>query len=439
MKTIANYIILGLLASIFVVVSCQKDINNSIEKKCNNASTVEPSSIISIEQATQTLCDFMAETECSMTKTTSGSKRTIASIDKYYHNGAPTKSSGEDVPDAYIVNFENNEGFAVLGAHSWQDDIIAVTEKGSIDPNTLEINPGSNKHLEASSKIESEKFDWYSSKDSDFYFADGDPTILTDLIGKTIMDDGGITPNKYVTKSPILTTTWSQGSWNSKGLYNYYCYKTLLGTETYVYAGCTTAAMAMIIAANKYPQNLIVNGVPLDYTLMTSNKCPISSEEQQHVNLLYGAIFKDIDYEFALPAGTCITAAAAKERFEELGYSNVEVLSYSDYSPNMTAVISEMLGQDKPVCISAVGGVTNGHTWVIDGAKYHTITYLLHCNWGWGGDCNGYFSSSMFNTQEPHSLDEGATNNQDCEFTWHFRVIKYDLGTQESLSLQTLD
>lgn len=440
MKTTINSSMIRIIAILFIVASCNKEITYNDKVDSKELTTSENCAIIPIEKAVQSLNDFLEATEGSMTKTTSGTKRKIASIDKYYHNGVSTKSTDAiSIPDAYIINFENNEGFAVLGAHSWQDEIIAVTEKGSIDPVTLEINPGSDNYMAQAREEASEDFDWYCPEDDDFYFADSDPTILTQLIDKTIIGGGGTTLNWYTTKSPMLSTNWSQGYWDTQGLYNYYCYKGSSDAKTYVCSGCTTTAMAMIIAENKYPQSLVVNNTNLSYDLMTRNRQPLGADECEHVNLLLGAIFKDIDYVFATSAGTCITAVKAKERFEDFGYTNVEVLSYSDYSDEMTKAISDMLREDKPVFISAISGLTGGHSWVIDGAKYHnSAVYLLHCNWGWSGDCNGYFSSKMFSTQVPYELDEGASNDQDLNFTWHFRVITYDLGTLETLYMQTL-
>lgn len=47
----------------------------------------------------------------------------------------------------------------------------------------------------------------------------------------------------------------------------------------------------------------------------------------------------------------------------------------------------------------------NGHAWVVDGCNYcvdskdetKILDSYLHCDWGWGGTGNGYFSGSVFN------------------------------------------
>lgn len=49
------------------------------------------------------------------------------------------------------------------------------------------------------------------------------------------------------------------------------------------------------------------------------------------------------------------------------------------------------------------GSITEGHTWVADGYDIcvdsetgDTVRASIHCNWGWGGNCNGYYSSEIF-------------------------------------------
>lgn len=65
------------------------------------------------------------------TSPTKGTKRKIVSIDTYYTNNFATKSTSQ-VPQAYLVNFENNQGYAILGANSNITSIICFVEKGNI-------------------------------------------------------------------------------------------------------------------------------------------------------------------------------------------------------------------------------------------------------------------------------------------------------------------
>ena len=69
------------------------------------------------------------------------------------------------------------------------------------------------------------------------------------------------------TVSPILNTAWGQGA-----PYNKYCKYRLLwiGPKRNASTGCSTTALAMIMAANEYPQNLIVKGDILDWNRMKS-------------------------------------------------------------------------------------------------------------------------------------------------------------------------
>ena len=63
--------------------------------------------------------------------------------------------------------------------------------------------------------------------------------------------------------------------------------------------------------------------------------------------------------------------------------------------------------------------INEGHAWVIDGGKaYCFVTdgvpsgfrYYMHCNWGWNGECDGYYSSSFSIPAGPHSTDMNDNN-----------------------------
>ena len=54
--------------------------------------------------------------------------------------------------------------------------------------------------------------------------------------------------------------------------------------------------------------------------------------------------------------------------------------------------------------------------------------YLVHCNFGWGGKCNGYFSVSCIDPYGKNADNYGISEEKKSKsgaYTWHFRVIKY--------------
>ena len=104
-----------------------------------------------------------------------------------------------------------------------------------------------------------------------------------------------------------------------------------------------------------------------------------------------------------------------------------------------------MLDNDSPVFIQAlrrlrlfpISKIIDGHSWVIDGYRiqdliddngvvYNTRT-LMHCNWGWHGQWDGYYSSKLFKIGEG---EEGITPGSEyflgLYFKWHYRIITYD-------------
>ncbi|MBR4756444.1 MAG: Spi family protease inhibitor, partial [Bacteroidales bacterium] len=91
-------------------------------------------SIIPIEDALTNLNHFLAEV--NMLETKSGSVRTVSTIEPHYSEDILTKA-GEPVPDAYLVNFKDDEGFAVLGAITSITPIIAAVEAGNSNWNKL--------------------------------------------------------------------------------------------------------------------------------------------------------------------------------------------------------------------------------------------------------------------------------------------------------------
>lgn len=394
---------------------------------CSRESSVDdkPTSITK-EDALKTLRRFLAETRAT-------DQRIIQSVETHYcsKDGAIKKA------DAYIVNFTNNEGFAILGANADVDEIVAVTESGHIDASTLDVSfyergivnrdSVSLKHAAFVKQIiefglssgrqggnrDGGDIDW----DEDDEFPGSGPGT-----------GGGGGGSVYATRSPMLMYSWGQ-----RNPYNWYCFRTTLGGDTVnAYTGCSTTAMAMIVAYNEFPQTLIVNDTTLNWTLMKSSyeAGDLSAMGKNHVALLMGSIYNHVD-KFATDGFTMITPQQIKNRMEAFDYTNVVKLSDSDFTTNMVSAVSQMLYQYKPVFISAIPGVNfrAAHSWVIDGAKYYFASYLLHFNFGWKGDCNGYFSISCMNPTHGLEYDNGYTYDEedDNTYDWHFRVITYDI------------
>lgn len=121
----------------------------------------------------------------------------------------------------------------------------------------------------------------------------------------------------------------------------------------------------------------------------------------------------------------------AKYALEFLGHKDVTLTwGYKE------ELVLASLDKGKPVFMSAVAALFSGHAWVVDGyikRKYVSNTgiikkqeTLVHCNWGWHGMCNGYFTSGIFHT-EKSVISDNLTSKTESEHYWYgFNTITYE-------------
>lgn len=333
-----------------------------------------------------------------------------------------TRSGGEaEAGDAiYVVNFDNDEGFAILSADDrLPDNVIAMSNKGSI---IVDIEP----YIDDEDSLTLE--DLYVPEDDDYLLGSVDPNrviggLVTNYvrgkigtIGIAPGKDGNILipPSNPITYSyqyktveyipEMLTTTWHQRSPYNDQCPNRYHYRGFLGiTYTAIKpydfdavgewggdfirdedlaAGCVAIAVAQILAYNEYPALSDVLGENVEedweWLLADHSAIPDPDEEAKAIarqNELYAKLVHkvgvgcDMNYGF-YKQQSFTTPAAAARYLEDMGYSNVDARKY-DFSKTRS-----MLDNNLPVFVGAVrlcGGV-GGHAWVVDG--YRQVDYV---------------------------------------------------------------
>ena len=298
----------------------------------------------------------------------------IASVDTHYSKSVLTKA-GTPLEDAYVVNFVDDGGFAVLGANNKVGDIIAVTEGGSIKVEDIDsayeaayreeilfYDEDGNKHTS-----------FYCEEDDDYYSAGNFLLPVLIFNGINSNDDGrdgpsGSGPNGsgLCTIAPMIKTRWNQGDYHTQDVYNKYCKK----NGKCVLAGCSTTALAQIITYNRFPSK--IGGENMDYYNIASQENANRLDEvyKEHVSRLFGNIFNNVSKSILGNNGTLITPEQIKRRMISYGYSNVKKTIISEITTYTIHDISSMLSQGKPVFFSAIARSVEGHSWVIDGAKY---------------------------------------------------------------------
>lgn len=380
--------------------------------------------IINIDDALNNLNNYLISSDMTLTK--SGENRKIASIETHYSKIIIPKS-GETIPDAYIINFEGNCGFAVLGANSSVAPVVAVTESGFLEKGFLDTEDVNNSitYDVNDNEIDLSNFDFYSKEYDDYYVMTGDDDNYTRYKQQTLramidaaLHGGGDDGYRHAIVEPMIKTKWDQGEWDAMDAYNQFCYKfTITGQKKYVLAGCSTTAMAQLVAYNEFPTELYVLNTLVDLSTINNienaNDNTISAKSAQDVGLLLGSIFHSVNPLFVWKAGTCITARQIEKCMELFGYTDVQRLCSNYFDHSLKDETSRMLTEGKPVLLSAMHGI-NGHSWVIDGSCYFDDDWMLHCNWGWSGLYDGYYAEDCF---KPHNIQ------YDC----HFRLITYSI------------
>ncbi len=373
------------LASCFIV-SCQ----NEMESSHNDSLLINDKNCTSLvmEHAKTAAMDFVSELSST---TRSDNTKEVGDVYAWLESDLYPNTRGGDSPDAlqdtllYIVNFKNNGGYVLVHAKDSVGGILAYVEKGHLAPDDEIENPGFRSFLDGLRYYGDPMDPIPPSNDS---LGNGYPSV----------DPGGMFPEyKWRIDSicPALTAT----KWGQNAPFNTYCYTS---TGLQAVAGCVPISVAQTIAYYGWPSYF--NGHYYHWSEILAGIQPTSSIGMNDAALLVSDIgqqMPNITYGVNSTTANNSDVAAALSAFGD---------NYQ-FAPYSYQTIKNETDSGRPVII---GGYTSsgqlvGHSWVLDGwalrVKYYyafpttggmTITpgerqELVHCNWGWYGQNDGYF------------------------------------------------
>ncbi|MGM9790545.1 MAG: C10 family peptidase [Candidatus Cryptobacteroides sp.] len=267
---------------------------------------------------------------------------------------------------------------------------------------------------------------------------DGEIGTQTRITEETLYSDW----NMLQGVSPILSdfTNWKQSS-PFNDLYPMRRKYILVGKRRKAPAGCFPLAIAKIMTYFEYPANYTHNGYPVDWKeLKNTFESEVGSLSAAH--LLKGISSGCNSWYFY--QGTFTFPSKATSFMRYAGISNAHSYCYSFEK------VKGMIDNGCPLIIYSVPGVRifHSHSWNIDGYKIKgrtitTNTYvngrlndtqtrtetckMVHCDFGWQGECNGYYVSGIFKLNDARMEgDPGSESNQNTNYNNLLKVITYD-------------
>lgn len=421
-----------------VAMSCQEFSCDVVMPLEDGATCTEVNSyVVGIDDALAKLEDELNVIYGSSTRN-SLSRPHVRKVHTLYYDevGASTRSSEVGVNELlYIVEFDDGRGSAVLGADSRLEDVYAVLEEGVISKADFQraeldsINPELPTYLaglildEVDSKL-------FESLTSSLPVVPAVPTLPTYKEVDTLVNRRN---------SFYVRTKWYQDS-----PFNNECIDPL-NPGVVNKAGCGPIAIGQILAHNQQYGNLSINNQTFDMSLINCKRPWHDLYNDSSVNSEVARFIHQIGLEMDADYGTSLTITAYDKMEEFLSnvYSNVEDEEY-----DFDTIISHMDEYSLPLAIYDVL-----HGWVIDGYYWLNILYRIpvetlpgahmvykienkkvHCNFGWGGNWDGYYSSAIFDLSNPamgddivSSIGDHNSSTTNINLSDNLRVVYYNL------------
>lgn len=365
-------------------------------------------------------------------------------------------------PGFIIVDFEDTTGFAVVAPFPGVEDnifpgigneenedseavgLLAITDSGNLTTEEV-LSYGDEWTNNSSGNDASSGYSYaYDEVSNDFLIGDTDPNEFVSRIlyayayNSTNAPENDDDSEDYEEvdnsaldqKGPLLKTKWRQ-----KNPFNYYVH-TYNSNGDKRPVGCVTVATAQLLT---YFKNVSLAN---HFEVTSSNWTQIENEQyennaipQNDVQYDAARMMKkiadgiDVKYNYGGYGDTFATPKMAQKYLEnDLGY-NIDRQVGQRTARRLKNIVNS-LNVNKPVFMAAVGGLTNGHAWVVDGYMKNDNSnkprrdYYIHCNFGWGGSNDGWYLIDALNNEENDDslLDTGASE-QTMKYTWVFRYL----------------
>ena len=206
-------------------------------------------------------------------------------------------------------------------------------------------------------------------------------------------------------------------------------------------AGCFPLAIAKIMARFEYPTTFSYKQYPVDWNSLKSDFMSSKGSESA------AALLRGISHgcrSWYFYSGTFTFPKKALSFMRSCGYQNVQKSSY-DFSK-----VKKMIDNGKPLIIYGAPGINifKSHCWNIDGykMKVRTVTTkyysgnvvvkttehpdtckMIHCDFGWSGNNNGYYVSGIFNLNSSDiELDNPNSPKDKTKYTKFIHVVTYE-------------
>lgn len=311
---------------------------------------------------------------------------------QYLLNGS---SSSETATSYYIFDNGADKGFTIVSGDDELPEIVGYSAHGNSE--NLMKTEGCAAFLKAYQKFVAA-------------FTQGDAKARKILAEQRALKADG----RY--QQPKIAPLLGDIAWNQDPPYNKMCpeYK---GSELSV-TGCVATAMAQVMMYYKYPTELKAD-IPA-YTTAT-NKLKVNAiskgEEYDWNNMLptytegkYNTTQADAVAKLMFHCGAAVQmdygdSSGALLRPEDMstyfGYDAdlLQEVYRSFYTlAEWKKILDRELEAKRPIIYGGVRSYERGHQFVCDGSDG---AGLYHINWGWSGDCDGYFDITLLDPDVP--------------------------------------
>ncbi|MDE6265270.1 MAG: C10 family peptidase [Paramuribaculum sp.] len=291
-------------------------------------------------------------------------------------NPATPLSRAETKDKAYYVfRGDDNKGFAIIGADDRLPRIIGYSDTTTFNPDNLPPQ------LSA--------------------MLDSLDTALARMDNTTPVHTSWLAEIQNVTEGKLLHTA----NWAQDAPYNNACPK-IDGKPTL--AGCGAVALAIVMKYHNWPENGVgkhsyySNGVEIgfdfanagfDFTKIPDDISQASAEEIEAVSKLIYAAGISLGTIYGVEGSTHSAGEEALSLSYFFNYAPDCQFIFKDIHPDSEWIpmTTKQIDEGLPVIFSGAPiGIPMGHAWVVDG--YNNDRTLFHCNFGWGGESNGYYA-----------------------------------------------